>query len=65
MSKIKRKIDTLLELRSEILEDAKTWKGKKCPLEQGTLDHAMLAQLFTGLGCWGWDCPFCGQEFEE
>jgi len=38
-----------------------------CPLkdsnEYGT--HDALSQVFTGIGCWTWNCPFCGENFEN
>lgn len=69
--KTETKIKKLIKLREEILKDAKGWKGDVCPLKQfdnhkdSSIHHYSLSQLFTGLGCWKWDCPFCDEHFEE
>ena len=59
------KVKKLITLREDILTEAKTWKGKLCPLNTNVLSHYELSQLFDGLGSWGWQCPFCKEAFEE
>lgn len=42
-------------------------KGVPCPLNKNDseLDHYQLSQAAAGLGMIRWDCPFCGEHFEE
>lgn len=34
----------------------------ECPLKD---EHYTGSQALFGTGCWGWQCGFCGAEFEE
>lgn len=63
--KLETKIKTLIKLRKEILEQMEKrekYHPKDCPIRK---DHYHLSQLFGGLGCWRWNCPFCGEESTE
>ena len=69
---VKRKIKEMLKLRDEILLEAKDWdKSQPCPLndedlpmEEGNF-HSTLAHLFSLQSTWEWECPFCGEEWED
>ena len=69
--KIELKVKRLVELKQEILKEAKGWKGDACPLTQFdnsddfSLNHGHLSEFFTGLGMIIWDCPFCNETFSE
>lgn len=66
--KIQKRIKKFLEEREKILKEAKKFKKKKdevCPLNFDGIAHHDISQMFDGLGCWKWNCPFCHVEFQE
>lgn len=67
--KVETKINKLIKLKEDILKDAKKWKHGTCPLDitgsDYRLTHYNMSQLFNGLGCWKWECPFCKKEFTD
>lgn len=46
-------------------------RGMKCPLDieiedkEADLTHYELSQAVAGLGFIRWNCPFCGEHFED
>lgn len=61
---IKTKIKKLEKLIKEIKDDAPKTKytSNDCPLRH---NHYKLSQIFSGLGTYGWECIFCGEEYSE
>jgi hypothetical protein len=66
---IDKLVDVMLGAKESILELSKNMHGpvKRCPLRNGTNGHGHreLSKTLVGLEQWKWNCPFCGQEFQD
>lgn len=54
------KLIDILDYFSEIKKPIFT--RKECPFG---VKHYELSEATGGLGCWGWNCPLCGEEQSE
>jgi len=71
MSEIYVAITKYVEARDKIIFLAhRQYSSVNCPLNlpyraSYSNCHKGLAQALWGLGCYGWECEFCGEEFTE
>lgn len=60
-------IAQMLELKRGLVELAELvyWAADACPIVTAGYDHMDISKMLTGLECWTWECPFCGQNFQD
>jgi len=61
------KIAKIHSIIKELCDEAEQTKGQYAPYNCPMLydnNHYQNAQILDGLGCWKWNCPFCGEEFQ-
>lgn len=46
------------------LSDSVRYKPNDCPLRGSHVCHAYISKLLVD-GGWTWNCPFCGENFQD
>lgn len=61
-------IDAILSLRDKYKKEGRKIKPENCVLRHEGhpfYGHYSASELLAGGGCYMWNCPICGEEFQE